>query len=87
MQTMQSRGARAKRGAEIIGCGTSTFWRYAKEVKDFPKKRRISPRLSVWDEQELICWRDSRIEKERPDVSERARVMEGAVLETVRKEK
>ena len=60
MQALHPRGARAKRGAEILGCGVSTFWRYAKEDPTFPKKRALSPRMSVWDEAELVAWRDSK---------------------------
>lgn len=54
----QHRSVRARRGAEILGCGVSTYWRYAKRP-DFPKSKKLSPRLTIWDEGELIAWRDA----------------------------
>lgn len=54
----QKRGVRARRGAEILGCGVSTYWRYAQRP-DFPKPKKLSPRLTIWDEGELIAWRDA----------------------------
>lgn len=58
------RSVRAPRGAEILGCGQSTFWKLAKRDPNFPKKRALSPRMSVWDEGELIAYRDSKTVQE-----------------------
>jgi prophage regulatory protein len=64
---MKIRSIRAREGAEILGCGLSTYWRYAKEDPTFPKKRALSPRMSVWDEDELIRWRDSKVAPKDPE--------------------
>ena len=61
MQAIQIRSIRAKRGAEMLGCGESTFWHYAKTDPTFPRPRRLTPRMTVWDESELLAWRESRI--------------------------
>lgn len=55
-----TRGARPARGAEILGVSLATFWRYLKNNDDFPQPRRLSARCTVFDEGELIAWRDSR---------------------------
>jgi predicted DNA-binding transcriptional regulator AlpA len=60
------RSVRAKRGAEILGCGLSTYWHYSASDPTFPKKRALSPRMSVWDENELIAWRDSKVAHKEP---------------------
>lgn len=55
----QHKTVRAKVGAEILGIGESTFWRWHRERPDFPKGRRLSPRCTVFDVQELLTWRDA----------------------------
>lgn len=55
----QRKGVRASRGSEILGCGESTYWRYTKEA-DFPKPMKLSARMTIWDEGELLAWRESR---------------------------
>lgn len=50
---------RPKDGANLLGIGTSTFWRWHKERPDFPKGRRLSQRCTVFDTGELIAWRDA----------------------------
>lgn len=55
----QSQSIRPKTAAELLGIGTSTFWRWAKERSDFPRARRLSPRCTVFDVQEIINWRDA----------------------------
>lgn len=54
------RSVRAAEGAKILGVGTSTFWRYAKSISDFPKARRLTKGATVFDVAELIAWRDAR---------------------------
>lgn len=49
---------RPKDGAAILGIGVSTFWRWHKEMPDFPKGRRLSTRCTVFDASELLAWRD-----------------------------
>lgn len=52
---------RPKTAAELLGIGTSTFWRWSKERHDFPKPRRLSPRCTVFDTTELLAWRDAQV--------------------------
>ena len=52
---------RPKTAAELLGIGTSTFWRWAKERHDFPKGRRLSARCTVFDAAELLAWRDAQL--------------------------
>jgi predicted DNA-binding transcriptional regulator AlpA len=49
---------RPKHGAELLGIGIATFWRWAKERPDFPKARKLSPRCTIFDGEELLAWRD-----------------------------
>ena len=50
---------RPKHAAELLGIGRATFWRWVKERNDFPKPRRLSARCTVFDQAELIAWRES----------------------------
>lgn len=54
---------RPKTTAELLGIGTSTLWRWAKERNDFPKPRRLSLRCTVFDADEVIAWRDAQLNK------------------------
>lgn len=58
--TTTRRGVRPKEGAAIIGTSLPTFWRYRKQHDDFPQAMRLSARCTVFDEAELIAWRESR---------------------------
>jgi len=57
---MQTTSLRPKRAAAILGVAPATFWRYAKRP-DFPKARRLSARCTVFDQAELIAWRDKQV--------------------------
>ena len=61
--TLQSQSIRPKTAAELLGIGTSTFWRWAKERQDFPKARRLSARCTVFDMHEILLWRDAQLSK------------------------
>ena len=60
---LQSQSIRPKTAAELLGIGTSTFWRWAKERQDFPKARRLSARCTVFDMHEIMSWRDAQLSK------------------------
>ena len=60
---LQSQSIRPKTAAELLGIGTSTFWRWAKERQDFPKARRLSARCTVFDMNEIMRWRDAQLSK------------------------
>jgi predicted DNA-binding transcriptional regulator AlpA len=53
-----SPSARPAQAARILGIGESTFWRMTK-LPGFPEPRRLSPRVTVFDVNELIGWRDA----------------------------
>ncbi len=49
---------RPRKAAEFLGIGESTLWRYIKELPDFPRPRKIGPRMTVLLQHELAAWRD-----------------------------
>jgi prophage regulatory protein len=56
--TTSAQSLRTKQAAELLGIGLATFWRWAKERPDFPASRKLSPRCTVFDRDELLAWRD-----------------------------
>lgn len=58
-----SKSFRPKNAAEFLGIGTSTLWRWAAERRDFPKARKLSGRVTVFDGEELRVWRDAQAGK------------------------
>ena len=59
MQATQRKSLRPKAAAALLGIHVATLWRWASERADFPKCMRLSSRATVWDEAELIAWRDA----------------------------
>ena len=58
----QSKSLRPAQTAEFLGIGLSTLWTWAKRP-DFPRPRKIGPKVTVWDLSELIQWRDAQQEQ------------------------
>lgn len=56
-QIPMGQSLRPRAAAHRLGIGLATFWRYSKRP-DFPRPRRLSPRCTVFDEDELMKWRD-----------------------------
>ena len=57
-----SRGKRALRPAQVaekLGVSVPTIWRYCRSKPDFPKARKLSERVTVFDEAELDAYLDS----------------------------
>lgn len=54
-----TKSLRPKAAAEFLGIGRATLWRWSLERHDFPKARRLSSRCTVFDQNELIAWRDA----------------------------
>ena len=50
---------RPKQAAELLGIGTATLWRWAKNRHDFPRPIRLSARCTVFPGDKLIAWRDA----------------------------
>ncbi|WP_338131918.1 MULTISPECIES: helix-turn-helix transcriptional regulator [Pantoea] len=48
--------ARPRATAEFLQISTVTLWRWQKHNPAFPKSKRISPRVSVYDAQEIRQW-------------------------------
>ncbi len=58
-----SNSLRPRQAADFLGIGRATLWRWSKERNDFPKPRNLSPRCVVFDQSELIAWRDAQTVK------------------------
>jgi prophage regulatory protein len=59
MARQQGQSGRPKEAAELLSIGVSTLWRWVREQPNFPRPRRLSPRCTVFDLDELIAWRDA----------------------------
>jgi len=59
MQTQASKSLRPKQAAEFLGIGLSTIWKWVKDKPDFPRPINLTPRVTAFDEAELVAWRDS----------------------------
>ncbi|TLP36951.1 helix-turn-helix transcriptional regulator [Arcobacter arenosus] len=42
------------------GLAKSTIWLWVKENK-FPKPIKLSPRITVWEEEKIVGWMESKI--------------------------
>jgi prophage regulatory protein len=49
---------RTKEAARLLGIGVSTFFAWAKRP-GFPPPRRLSARCVIYDQGELLRWRDA----------------------------
>ncbi|WP_320534803.1 helix-turn-helix transcriptional regulator [Robbsia andropogonis] len=59
-EMQQGRAMRPSKGAEYLGIGLSTFWRYARTLPDFPRPVKVSPRVTLFMEDELSAWLEKR---------------------------
>jgi predicted DNA-binding transcriptional regulator AlpA len=50
------RYSRIAKACERIGVSKPTFYRYVRDVPDFPKIIKLSERVSVIDDEELEAW-------------------------------
>lgn len=55
----QLQSFRPKQAAELLGIGTATLWRWAKERHDFPRPIKLSPRCTVFSAEALKAWLDA----------------------------
>lgn len=62
MATTPTTSLRPKQAAEFLGVGLTTFWRWTKERKDFPKLIKIGPRTTIVPLDKLTAWRDAQSE-------------------------
>lgn len=49
---------RPQQAAYFLGIGLSTLWAWTKQP-GFPTPRKIGPKITVFDRDELIAWRDA----------------------------
>lgn len=52
----EKRNARPTPTAQYIGISLATLWRWHSERSDFPRARKIGPRCTVWDLNEIDDW-------------------------------
>lgn len=50
---------RPRDAARMLGISEASLWRWSATRKDFPAKRVIGPRTTVWDYGELLAFRDA----------------------------
>jgi prophage regulatory protein len=60
MALMNSCSLRPKDAAELLGIGHSTLWRWVKNKDGFPQPVKLSPGVSVFDQAELVAYRNSK---------------------------
>lgn len=63
MKPLHGQSLRPKQGAEFLGVGIATFWRWVATRQDFPRGRKLSARCTVFDADELKAWRDAQASK------------------------
>ena len=51
-----TRSLRVADVAATLGCGVSTVWQWSASLDGFPRPRKLSPRVTVWSEQEVLAW-------------------------------
>ena len=54
---------RASQVASVLGMSVPSVWRIAKENADFPKPFKLSARVTVWDEAEILAFIQSSKDK------------------------
>lgn len=57
------RHARPARTAQYMGISLATLWRWSASRENFPKPRKIGPRATVWDLNEIDAWLDAQHSK------------------------
>ncbi|WP_162575136.1 helix-turn-helix transcriptional regulator [Variovorax sp. PBL-H6] len=58
MQTV-SRSLRVAKAREFLGVSNTTIWRWVRENPDFPRPIKLSPKVTVFQLNELVAWRDA----------------------------
>ncbi len=64
-ENLPGRGLRPKQAAEFIGVSTRTLWRYTRTQSDFPVPLKLSPRATIFFENELAEWLVARAKRAR----------------------
>ncbi|WP_083582162.1 helix-turn-helix transcriptional regulator [Halomonas aestuarii] len=61
----ERRQARPRQVAKYLEVSIATVWRWAAERPDFPRSRKIGPRVTVWDLNEIDAWVDAQQSNQR----------------------
>jgi predicted DNA-binding transcriptional regulator AlpA len=67
VKEMEDRYFRADEVARYLSIGISTVWIKSKNDEDFPKPRKLSERITVWQKSELDDW----VNRNTDDVAEK----------------
>lgn len=59
MSISPSRSLRPKAAAALLGISRASLYRWQIIREDMPRGRKLSARITVFDHDELIAWRDS----------------------------
>ncbi|CAN7543099.1 hypothetical protein LJR099_003948 [Variovorax paradoxus] len=54
-----TKSLRPAQAAALLGVSKSTLLRWERQRPDMPRPRRYSDRLTIYDRDELIAWRDT----------------------------
>jgi predicted DNA-binding transcriptional regulator AlpA len=55
----ERRNARPTGTAQYLGISLASLWRWHADRPDFPRARKIGPRATVWDLNEIDAWLDA----------------------------
>ena len=63
---MQKKAHRVKDLAEMLDMGESTIWKLcSNEDSDFPRPIKITSRLTIWKDEDIQAWLDSKNAEEK----------------------
>lgn len=60
MPETSKRYVRAPAAASLLGVSVPTVWRWVRVDPTFPRKILLSPRVAVWNAEELRAWAEAR---------------------------
>ena len=58
MSSQASQQLRPSKAADLLGVSRATLWRWVAHRHDFPRGRKLSAGVTVFDAGELLAWRD-----------------------------
>ncbi len=62
-EKVRGRSGRAPAAAKALGISIATLWRWNRLRHDMPKGIQLSARVTVWDLDQLLEWRDAQAGK------------------------
>lgn len=61
MNIKTNKSIRPREAAEFLGIALPTLWVWVASRSDFPKRRKIGSRTTVFDFAELVAWREKHL--------------------------